>query len=53
LKIISAVHPNLYGTRFVEFMKAAIRGTSAALSDEQNKFVDKALARHSGSFIQK
>jgi hypothetical protein len=53
LKIISAVHPNFYGTRFVEFMKAAIRGTPATMTDEQKKLVDRALAKPSGSFIQK
>jgi hypothetical protein len=43
----------LYGTRFIDFMKAAIRGISPVLTEDQNKKVSRALAVPSGSFIQK
>ncbi|KAJ3314143.1 Phosphatidylinositol-4-phosphate 5-kinase [Boothiomyces sp. JEL0838] len=49
---ISAVDPQLYGTRFLDFMMAAIQGTSAKLSDSQNKQLNEVLAIPSGSFIQ-
>ncbi|KAI8892482.1 hypothetical protein BC833DRAFT_532808 [Globomyces pollinis-pini] len=50
-KIISAVHPSLYGTRFSNFMRNAINGIAPELTPAQNKRITDVLAVPSGLFF--
>jgi hypothetical protein len=49
---ISAVHPELYYKRFLNFMKTAIQGVASSLSPDEQKMVHAVLAIPCGSFVE-